>query len=70
MTKVLKVILNLPDSKTTTYSLQDPKNDLTKAEVETLFNDMITKSFIEVNSVEPTGVKRAYIYETNQIDLE
>ncbi len=69
MKRVLKIALNLPDGKTLTYSLEDPKANLTKAEVETLMNDMITESAILVNDVEPESFKKAYIYETNTVEL-
>lgn len=68
-TRVLKVILSLPDGKNLTYSLADPVSNLAKTQVETLFNDMITESFILVNDVEPDKFKDAYIYETNKIAL-
>lgn len=69
MKRVLKIMLNLPGGKTLTYSLEDPKAGLTNAEVETLMNDMITRSAILVNNVEPESFKKAYIYETNTVDL-
>jgi len=69
MNRGLKIIMNLPGGKTLTWSLADPKSGLTKTEVETLINDMITRSAILVAGVEPESFKSAYVYETNKVDL-
>lgn len=69
MTEVLKIMMNLPGGKTLTWSIADPKSGLTKTEVETLINDMITRSAILVNDVEPESFKDAYVYQTNKVDL-
>lgn len=70
MTRVLKMVFQLPGSKTMTWTLIDPVTGLTKTRVETGLNDMLAESMIEVNGVEPESIKELYIYETNKVDLE
>ena len=69
MSKVLKMTFLMEGKKTLTYSLADPKDGLTKAEVETVMQDMITKKAILVKGVAPTAIKEAVIKSTEETPL-
>lgn len=70
MTRVLKMRMNMPDGKALTWSLQSPRNDLTKATIKTLIEDMMMQGIILYNGAEPQSFRDAYIYETNTIEIE
>ena len=55
--------------KTCTMSVEDPKTGLTKTEVATVMNEMITDNAILYNDNEAIEIKDAYIYETNTVEL-
>ena len=61
MAKTLKLVFKLTDTQTTTVSIVDPKTGLTKAEVETVMNDMIAKKALVVKGLHPKAIKAAYI---------
>jgi hypothetical protein len=69
MAKALKMIFQLDGSKTVTCSLADPKDDLTKAAVEGVMQDMITKKALVVKGVSPTAIKEAVIMSTDKTPL-
>ena len=69
MAKTLKVVFDLKDGKTSTYSLADPKDGLTKAEVETATGAMLADEFVLAGGTLATGVKDAYISSVERIEL-
>ena len=46
MAKTLKIVFDLKGTKTTTFSLPDPKDDITKDAVQTAAAAMIAKNFV------------------------
>ncbi|MBR4696062.1 MAG: DUF2922 domain-containing protein [Selenomonadaceae bacterium] len=69
MKSVLKMILTLSDGKSVTYSLADPKDGLTGAEVETALQEMIAKDAVIVGTASAVAVKDAYIQDTDRREL-
>lgn len=69
MSKVLKMTFQLDDNKTVSYNLNDPKDGLTKAEVDAAMQLMIDKQAIVSGGVSPTGIKEAVIRETSETAL-
>lgn len=69
MAKTLKIVFDLGDDKTATYSLADPKDGLTKAAVETATSAMIAKSFVRSGGSLAQDVKDAYIANVERIEL-
>ncbi|WP_294159340.1 DUF2922 domain-containing protein [uncultured Selenomonas sp.] len=69
MAKVLKIVFDLKDDKTATYSLADPKDGLTKNEVQTATTAMLAKDFVLSGGTLATGVKDAYIQQNERIEL-
>ena len=66
MSKVLRMTFKLEGTKTATYNLAGPKDGLTKAAVEGVMQDMITKKAILVKGVAPTAIKEAVIKSTEE----
>ena len=58
---VLEMTFKLDGTKTVSYFLADPKDGLTKAAVEGVMQDMITKKAILVKGVAPTAISGAVI---------
>ena len=48
MAKSLKMVFAVGDAKTATFSLAEPKDGLTKAEVQTALDEMVEKKAITV----------------------
>ena len=69
MSKVLRMTFKLEGTKTATYNLASPKDGLTKAAVEGVMQDMITKKAILVKGVAPTAIKEAVIKSTEETPL-
>ena len=69
MAKTLKIVFNLQDAKTKTYSIADPKDGLTAAEVETAADEMRTKEFVLSGGVTASELKDAYIQNVERIEL-
>ena len=67
--KVLKMSYIFNGGKVATQSLPDPRDDLTKNEVATVMNNMITDSALLNDGAEATEIKDAYIIETTKYDL-
>lgn len=68
-TKILKIVWNLPDSKTVTWSVPNPKTTLTKTEVMNVAEEIVTKEIISVNGEVTLSVKETYITETTITEL-
>ena len=69
MAKTLKMVVTLKDLKTTTLSVADPKDGLTKAEVTSAADEMIAKDFIRSGGFGATALKDAYIQSEDRIEL-
>ena len=69
MSKTLKIVFNLKDQKTSTISIADPKDGLTKAAVQTATDAMIAKDFIRSRGFGAVDVKDAYLQQEDRIEL-
>lgn len=69
MAKTLKIVFTMKDQKTSTLSVADPKDGLTKAEVTAATDAMIAKDFIRSRGFGATAVKDAYIQQEDRIEL-
>ena len=69
MKSVLKMVLTLSDGKSVTYSLADPKEGLTNAEVQEALQEMIAKNAVVVGKATAIAVKDAYIQDTDRREL-
>ena len=70
MTSTLKTVLTLGDTgKTLTLSLPDPKDGLTRAEVDTAIGKAIDNDIIVVNGTAASGIKKAYIHREEDVEL-
>ena len=67
--KMLHMVFNAEGKKELTVSLTDPKENLTKAEVETVMQDIITKNAIIKNGASMLSVKRSFIREVTETEL-
>lgn len=67
--KTLKIVFTMDDEKSHTISLKDPKTGLTKTQVETFANLVVTKEAISKNHAVPAALKESYIYSTERIEL-
>ena len=66
MKGVLKVVVSLTNNKSITYSLADPKEGLTKAEVQAVVKAMMDKRAVSMKDAVLTGMKDAYIQESDR----
>lgn len=69
-TRVLKFSFTCSGGAVKTYTLADPKQNLTDTEVRGVMDEMIEDEVVIYNQNEATDIKDAYIYETNKIDLQ
>ena len=69
MAKTLKIVFNLKDTKTATYSIPDPTDGLTKDEVRTAAAAMVAKDFVLSGGTLATDIKDAYIANVERIEL-
>ena len=69
MKGVLKVVVSLTNNKSITYSLADPKEGLTKAEVQAVVKAMMDKRAVSMKDAVLTGMKDAYIQESDRREL-
>ena len=69
MAKSLKMVFAVGDAKTTTLSLAEPKDVLTKAEVQTALDEMVAKQAITVGGAPITGVKDFYVLSSERSEL-
>ena len=68
-TNTLKIVFELDDEKTHTLSLKDPRDGLTKTQVNTFANLVIDKEAISKNNALPTKLKEAYIQKSERLEL-
>lgn len=69
MKRVLKMSFAMQGGKSLTMSLEDPKANLTRAEVMTAMNAIVDGSVITYNGLDVVNADKAYIYETNTVEL-
>lgn len=69
MAKTLKIVFDYDGIKTSTYNIADPKDGLTKAEVQTAADEMVAKDFLRVSGFAATGVKEFYIQSSDRVEL-
>lgn len=69
MAKTLKIVFDFDGIKTATYNIADPKDGLTKTEVQAATGTMIAKDFVCSGGSLATGVKDAYIENYERIEL-
>lgn len=69
MAKSLKMVFAVGDAKTATLSLAEPKDGLTKAEVQTALDEMVAKGAIVVGGAPITGVKDFYVLSSERSEL-
>ena len=69
-TNVLRIIFTLEGGGTITWNLQEPSNELTRTQVDTWAQGVITNQVIEKNAENATALKEAYLYSTTKTDLE
>lgn len=67
--KTLKMVFTLEAGANVTYTLQDPKADLTLAGVKSVMQEMIDKKAVANGDALATGIKDAYIYESSRQEL-
>ncbi len=67
--RTLKLVFNLNNKKTTTCSLADPKDGLTRAEVEAVTKDIVDQNILLAGDATPESVKDMYIQESKRIEL-
>lgn len=69
MSKTLRMTFLLEGTKTLSLSLADPKDGLTKADVEAVMNNMISKKALLVSGISPVSIKEIVIRNTENIEL-
>lgn len=68
-TSKLKIVFEMDDEKTHTISLLDPKENLSRTDVVTCGNLIISKEAIVKNNASPVSVKDAYIDKSERLEL-
>ena len=69
MAKTLNMRFTLEDGKTTTMSLAQPKEDLSRDDVAPVMQAIIDKQVIRVKEANATEIKSAVIREVNETRL-
>lgn len=69
MTKKLDMVFTTSTGKTATVSLTDPKDDLTKAQVTVVMNQIIDKSIFLNKAGTLSGIKEMNIRTTDEVAL-
>jgi len=67
--KTLKMVFTLEAGGNLTYSLNDPKEGLTQAEVKTVMQKMLDKGAVVSGEDVATAIKDAYIYDASRVEL-
>lgn len=70
MSKTLYIEFTLESGKTYTFRIDEPNDDITKSQVDTLTAEMISKKAIVVNGYYATAVKQQYIRQVENTELE
>lgn len=69
VTKNLQMVFTLADGKKLTYNLADPKDDVTRAQVESTMTNMITNNVVMKDSVVATKIDGIYVKTVENIEL-
>ena len=69
MAKTLNMRFALEDGKTTTVSLAQPKDDLSREDVAPVMQSIVDKQAIRVKEANATAIKSAVIREVNELKL-
>ena len=69
MSSTLKMVFSLPNTKSVTLSLSEPKTGLTQSQVSAVASDILTRSVLVVGGANPTALKEAYITTTERVEL-
>ncbi len=69
MAKTLNMRFTLDNGRTTTMSVANPKEDLTRAQVEPVMQNVIDKAAITVSNALPAEIKAAVIREVNETKI-
>ena len=69
MKPTLEVIFLLEDGKSTTFELENPRTDLTKAEVVAVANNMIEKKALQIGGLNLAAVKNAFVRKVDEVSL-
>ena len=67
--KTLKMVFTLEAGGNITYSLNDPKEGLTQAEVKAVMQQMIDKGAVVSGEETASAIKDAYIYDAIRQEL-
>jgi hypothetical protein len=67
--KTLKMVFALEAGGSITYSLNDPKEGLTQAEVKSVMQQMLDKEAVVSGEEAAAEIKDAYIYESSRQEL-
>mgnify|MGYP002624500998 FL=1 len=69
MTNTLKIAFDLPNKKTFTLSVADPKDGITKTEVQSVAEDIISKQAFLVDGAALQSIKSIKLYSSGSTDL-
>ena len=69
MAKTLKMTFTLENGRDTTLNLASPKEDLVRADVEPVMQDIVDKEALLVGLAKPTAIKGAVVREVNEQKL-
>lgn len=69
MAKTLKMTFTLDNGKTSTMNLAQPKNDLTREDVEPFMQNIVDKDALIVGLAKATEIKGAIVEEVNKTQL-
>ena len=69
MAKTLKMTFNLDNGKTSTMNLAQPKNDLTREDVEPFMQNIVDKDALIVGLAKATEIKGAIVEEVNKTQI-
>ena len=70
MTNTLKITFNLPEKKTFTLSIVDPKAGITRAAVQAVAEDLISKQSFLVNGAALQSIKSIKLYSNESMELK
>ncbi len=67
--KNLQMVFTLGNGKTLTYSLSDPKDNITRAEVETAMNNMIAKNVVLKDAAAASKIDSISVKTVDNVEL-
>ena len=68
--KTLKMVFALEAGGSVTYSLNDPKEGLTRTAVEGVMQQMLDKQAVVSGGETASAIKDAYIYDASRVELD